>query len=131
MAAPYINKSIYEWNIRRLTERESHCPEVSASVRSLWSGLDGIQSIDVANSSDPVYIEWSDSSVRKTANGCCDDDSGYLGDEGYFDVRQDPPEIVTKREKVSRITYLAGNILFFTEEGHTFSLTTKKLYKLF
>ena len=129
--APYKNSPIYEWNIRKLTEKESFSPEVSQSVRSLWSGLDGSQSIDVVKEKDPIYIEWTERVVDKSADGRRDTDSGYLLDEGYFDVSAESSEITSRREKVSKIVFHYGSILFFTETKHTFILTMKSLYQLF
>jgi len=129
--APYSNKHIYEWNIRRLTERESFSPEVSESVRKLFSGLSGIQTVSVVNDPDPIYIIWSETVTHKKSGAFRDDDSGYLPDEGYFDVRREPSSIVAKKERVVQITFCNGSVLFFTEEKHTFILSTKKLYKIF
>ena len=128
--APYENRPIYEWNIRRLTEEESFSPVVSESVRRMFSGLSGIQTIDTAKDDDPIYILWTEHITHKTGT-TCDDDSGYLPDEGYFDVRRETSSIVSKKERVIQITFCNGSILFFTEEKHTFILSAKKLYRIF
>ncbi len=129
MAAPINNKPVFKWRIRRLTEKESLSPEISASVRKLFSGLSGIQTISVVKDSDPIYIEWSGVVSGKKSEGP-DNDSGYLDDEGYFDVRVTPPVVDEQRDKVIQITFSNGSVLFFTESGYVFLLSMKKMYRL-
>lgn len=121
-------KTIFEWNLRRNSEPEEYVPEVSQSVRKLFAGMSGIQTISLENSDDPVVITWSQNEDEHRT------DSGYLADEGYFDVRDDvkgsTSGMKSFRRVVDQITFCNGSVLIFTEKGEVFNLSMKRLYRI-
>ena len=126
-----VHSFISEWNIRRASEQEVYSPVVTDSVRRIYEGLPGIQSIIVTDENDPIMVVWPED-VNGPLTVGHRADSGYDDDEGMFNLRESSRVTATMRAEVRQIVSDNGRVSFYTKNGHGFLLADEgKLCKLF
>ena len=125
-----VPNKISWWNLRRASEASNReANEITASVRKLFEGKDGICRIILGMDDDPVQLEWREGTPSGVRTGKLE--SAYIPEEGYPDVRMDlAADASPEKDVVSQIVVLNGTILIQTASQKSFVISTKKLYRI-